>query len=1222
MTKNSGNSTRPSPAIPNSDSRRSVPAGRLLPTPRVTWPDPSATLDSRWIRTYTLGGSAWRSIDLLSFVPDEARLALRSQLSQAWFAVYDPRGLVVALDPETAHVTGTLRKILQRGDLAPLDPELEKLLLEQISGFDFESSSLPGDLSFTATPKDPTTLPDELLGAAVRRSSAIRLESRLPYDSDAEKLFHGWMAEELGIEFAMWFHPQAPLEALVSGSKRTYKGTRRVDFLVAIPWARPFVVEIDGEQHRVAESVDRDRDRELLRANLPVLRFSAAEVRRRSKRVIDEVRGLVGEGIPVQATVRAAKLLHGPAFIVRFALALVEAVNRNWLPGASRWIIDLADPLNVVHLAVPSLLRLLASIDELWSGTVAPAEFVIRNGDRAWWWRRRDTLTYEQVSDESTPDEAAHCTIILEPGLGVSAELPPTPIPRTIVVRAPTLPVRLAESRSEGHRRSLLREVDAIPAALTTILRWVFAKEKLREGQHPALTQLLQGRDSVVLLPTGAGKSLVYQLAGLLMPGRTLVIDPIVALIEDQMESLHRAGIDRIVGLSSYVTTQRRSDEAIALIRSADALFIFVAPERLQQKTFREALRSLVTHTPINLVVIDEAHCVSEWGHDFRTSYLNLGRNLRNFCTSDDGRKPPFLALTGTASRAVLSDVLTELALDRTQPGLVIKPQSFGRPELSFIVRTTTPDAQVSSLPDIVRRVASEFGMSLEDFALPRGQNSHLGIVFCPWVDGQFGVATVADELRKLFGDAVGVYAGRAPKSANQETWADAKRDTVSALRDGMLTVLCATKAFGMGIDIPNIRFTVHVGIPGSIESFYQEAGRAGRDQRPARCCVLFSENPQNSALDLLAASTPVENIAAHMRKNRAVDDVSRQMLFHINTFSGPKSELENVRGVLARLAWTGSRCDVHVPFRATGSSTSEVERALHRLTTIGVVADYTVEYGSRRYEVTLSDSGPRDLAGAFLRYVTRAQPSHLSRYSDKVAQIPPMSLTDYALRLVALNLELMYDTIEKARRRALAEMRNLVATRRSDEEIRRRIEDYFREGDLAPQFEHLLANSTVDLSLWVSILRGLSPADEGELRGTSARLLESFPDHAGLLLSRTYAEVLHGRDVTQFYANWQRTVRSVEAEPGTPPQSADSLVAFLRPMLALRNHHWLPLLWEGLHEVPSTDEVHVQRLRDALALTGDSELETAYLLSRLLSARLGQTHVFLSPLLPRPNPR
>jgi ATP-dependent DNA helicase RecQ len=214
-------------------------------------------------------------------------------------------------------------------------------------------------------------------------------------------------------------------------------------------------------------------------------------------------------------------------------------------------------------------------------------------------------------------------------------------------------------------------------------LNYLFRKDDFWEGQWETIKRTLQGKDSVVLLPTGSGKSLAFQLAALIRPGPCIAEDPIIALVDDQIDNLSSVGIDRSIGITSQIRSSNEREQVLDAFASGNYLFCYVAPERFQTKPFRERLRALTVMSPVSLIAVDEAHCVSVWGHDFRTSYLNLGRVAREYC-SFDGTAPPLVALTGTASKIVLKDVQRDLGI--TDVDAVITPRSFDRPELRFSI--------------------------------------------------------------------------------------------------------------------------------------------------------------------------------------------------------------------------------------------------------------------------------------------------------------------------------------------------------------------------------------------------------------------------------------------------------------------------------------------------------------------------------------------------------
>ncbi|NBO56409.1 MAG: DEAD/DEAH box helicase, partial [Actinobacteria bacterium] len=334
-------------------------------------------------------------------------------------------------------------------------------------------------------------------------------------------------------------------------------------------------------------------------------------------------------------------------------------------------------------------------------------------------------------------------------------------------------------------------------------------------GQYEALSEVLEGRDCTVLLPTGAGKSIIYQLAGLCLPGRTLVIDPLTALIEDQLNGLRLHGIDRVVGLSSQTTRMGIGKQLLDEVSNADAYFTFISPERLKIQAFRSALREMTSLSPVNLVVVDEAHCVSEWGHDFRTAYLGLGDVVRETCKDSAGVPPPLLALTGTASRAVLKDVLFQLGMVERTANSIVRPKTFDRKELNFQIRLTTPESSTAELKGVLKSLPGLFGESSQDFFEPNGEDTYAGLIFCPTGNGYHGIVTTSEEVKSII-PSHRIYAGKKPKSLGKINWDNTKRRNAELFKGNEITALVTTIAFGMGIDKPNIRWVVHYGLPKS----------------------------------------------------------------------------------------------------------------------------------------------------------------------------------------------------------------------------------------------------------------------------------------------------------------------------------------------------------------------------------------------------------------------
>ena len=370
-------------------------------------------------------------------------------------------------------------------------------------------------------------------------------------------------------------------------------------------------------------------------------------------------------------------------------------------------------------------------------------------------------------------------------------------------------------------------------AALEALTRY-FGYDSFRPGQQGIVEALLAGRDVLGVMPTGAGKSVCYQIPAALSPGVTLVISPLISLMRDQVDALNDLGMP-----AAFINTTQTPDEQAMVFAQAAAgqiKLLYVAPERLETGRFRD----FAARTPISLIAVDEAHCVSQWGQDFRSSYLGIGDFIAGL-----PQRPPVGAFTATATERVRRDIVGLLGL--RNPAVTVT--GFDRPNLYF---------------DVVKLETKYKAAWVARYVADHPDES--GIVYCAT---RKTTEALTDTLNQMGHPAVAYHGGMSPGAREA-----AQRDFIT----DKVPVVVATNAFGMGIDKSNVRYVIHHNLPESIEAYYQEAGRAGRDGEPSRCTLLWNESDIVTRRRLLDNDyenerlTPEEQEIVRQSKRRLLD--------------------------------------------------------------------------------------------------------------------------------------------------------------------------------------------------------------------------------------------------------------------------------------------------------------------------------------------------------------
>ena len=666
---------------------------------------------------------------------------------------------------------------------------------------------------------------------------------------------------------------------------------------------------------------------------------------------------------------------------------------------------------------------------------------------------------------------------------------------------------------------------------------------QFREGQLPIIANALSRNDTLGLLTTGAGKSVCYQLAAILQPAVSFVVCPIKALMYDQKADLDSAFFSRTNHITSDDDAETR-DRAMNEFGKGKYLFIFIAPERFQTKAFRQAIKQVNKTSAFAYAVIDEVHCLSEWGHDFRLAYLNLANTIRS-CLSGDFK---FLALTATASLSVLKDIQAELLIKRED---IKTLEDYTRRELEFIIKDDNGDKYGA-----VCRLLQP----LMEQPVETQNQAKCGIIFTPIVNSNShnkGCHALSLDLSKKFKTDIKFFSGKSPTRTipqngkkekiaiyKDKEFAEMKKETQTEFKNNKFSWLVATKSFGMGLNKDNIYYTVHYGIPMSTEALYQEAGRAGRDKtkfehgnEKAQCFVLLTKSANEQIFEeggIWDKQTTVPRL--EKLKSQVTGDLSTNFFLFLKDQDSLTEEF-----AIARKLHQYIKCIIgkdktkiikikanHIKYtmkqnaKPKNAQREKTEKAIYRLAQLGIIKDWTVKYTSspNEFEITVANINEQCIKEHLMETINKYESKSFQEIDkeyegnfDKLLQFTGNVENTITNKCIFYLIQWTYDNFAYTRRQSLKDLYenclDVVEGRKDKDQFKSAIEYYFRITTLSGKLQRIAESPTLSMEKFFEVfyqIEGESVTDtfigrqeQENMKSALSRFLESYRNNTGL---------------------------------------------------------------------------------------------------------------------------
>jgi ATP-dependent DNA helicase RecQ len=805
------------------------------------------------------------------------------------------------------------------------------------------------------------------------------------------------------------------------------------------------VIEIDGKQHDDFIKADQQRDKALKEYKIETIRIKTDSIRKRDEEYFKKI-NLIKERLSLSVTVKNYKQhfenksykIENFSFtsiaINRFQILIMQMVKKGILGLSDKeWKLsinsDFICSFNWAEVAIKDIFEWLLPISTLYEDKVKLPDIKINfediNKNTSKDYLPIDFKLFERIDEKKSSNITVRSYYIDK-----------------IMLDKNTFDYFDFNNQTAlESKNKIIKDIsDKKRDALHKILYQIYGYTKFKEGQMPIIEKIFEQNNTLGLLPTGGGKSLCFQLPSILKMGFCVVVCPIKALMNDHVDEMEKYGFkNRSVFINNEQSPKER-EIIYQKIEREEVHFIFVSPERFQNAQFRNVIKTLDNKNLISYLVIDEVHCLSEWGHDFRPSYLALANTVVSILKLN----VPIISLTATASPNVLKNIVIELNIKE-----VVYRMHLSRPELNYEVQKTE-NKNENLLKNITEM--KKIGYLSKEQA---------GIVFTMHVNNYMGCVGVEENIKKFNKDiSTGIFSGKAPKKwksyQNEEQFNIYKRETQQRFKSNKIQLMCATKSFGMGINKPNIRFSIHYGMPASMEALYQETGRTGRDGEKANNIILFTDESKEVPPSIHNVETSLNDLKKYVGgkeefKNRG--DLKHQISLITSNKQSVDEELETTLELLKILE------------RKNSNSTQLIakhEVNLYRLLQIGIIKDWLVINSfTNVYEVNYKLITEEEIANNILKQIVKYLPSEGENkiHKKQLEKILVSDLESKKEHLIKYLLQWNNDNFLYMRRQSLKTLYDYTKEFEitGAKEFKQKIESYFKHNEQSIMIEQYI---------------------------------------------------------------------------------------------------------------------------------------------------------------------